>query len=394
MGRQNPSRSLQRELEIFYGGKRCIVTSSSIAEWHHLDDNSANTSFQNLVPLSPNFNLALRDVTKRAADDKILLLPPHLLPDALFHQASLHFVAWEPALAYGCARLAFFISNVYLSQHPDRSLPFTCEAHHFVRHRFNLTLIGDILDRDIYRCLETCEKIGPRTAVGIFQEAAALYSEFGQLSQATELYDAIDSVRRRFKASPVDPARYAAVLRRDATTRGVREGFTPSVKARLAEAIQAIPGDENTQSSVVNTQAWLLLDQTEFREALDLLEPYYKAYRDKIFTPGGNIRAVSVNAWNAAELFRNYVIALTFSRPTRYRERRERALREAEALFDRAGARPFDLRPGFGVRFSDAISSTETTKAKRSQSQRRLPNAIAKSLERVVRLSRTRAGLS
>ena len=188
MARQKLSKNVERELERYYGGKRCIVTKNKSCEYHHIDDDDTNTSFVNLVPLMSTFNSPkLRDARKKQKKSNPVVLPAQLDPEALITQADLHFKQWDIALAYGCARLAYFIGINYLGMNVESCLPYSCAAMYFARHSCNDDLIRDILKRDFMPIANTGQVAsGMRTLM--IKEIAGIYSEKARYKESLGLY--------------------------------------------------------------------------------------------------------------------------------------------------------------------------------------------------------------
>src|SRR4051812_45921413 len=113
MSRKRLSLRIARRLETYFGEKRCVVSGTEHAEYHHLDEDDTNTTFVNLVPLGATFNSpVLRDAKKVSPN---LLIRAELNPNTLLHTAHKHFSVWNVPAAYGCARLAYFIAKLYLA---------------------------------------------------------------------------------------------------------------------------------------------------------------------------------------------------------------------------------------------------------------------------------------
>jgi hypothetical protein len=345
MARQNPSESVKRELEHYYGGKRCVVTKNDACEYHHIDDDDSNTSFVNLVPLKSTFNSPkLRDARKKQKKSEPVVLSSDLDPEALIHRANWHFARWDIALAYGCARLAFFIGMNYLDMNTESRLPYSCAAMYFARHSCNYDLIRDILKRDFMPIAQSGQvSSGMRTL--IIQELAGIYSENGKYKESLRLYQLIpDSIATA--TSEMTAGKFSALLRRKATSIIAEQGSTARSDSLLKDAVDTNPHSENLTASIANTLAWNCLSNRDYRNAMDFLEPIHERYVSKIFTADDYIEPIAITAWNAAEVFHSYGVAASHL-GKKYQTKSDKALAHASQIYRQCGASPITLRPGF-----------------------------------------------
>lgn len=341
--RQSLSRSVKRQLWNYYGGKRCVVTKSENAEFHHIDEDNSNTSFVNLVPVSSTINSPkLRDAQRRSRNSQPVLLAGALAPDALIHQANVHFAEWEVSLSYGCARLAYFIGIKYLSMDEESCLPYSCAAMYFARHTANHALIRDILQRD-FTPIAQRGRVSTRMHALIIQELAGIYSEHGQHTKSLRLYQLIpDSVAA---TSEMTAAKFSALLRRKATAIMAEHGPNATASSLLKEARDTSPHSENLTSSIANTLAWHRLAIRDYRGAMDVLESLHDHYANMIFNPNDEPEPIAITEWNAAEVFHNYAIAAAHL-GGRYKKRSDQAMAHAAKLYQRHGTFPFPIREG------------------------------------------------
>lgn len=337
------SRTTERALRQYFGGKRCIVTGAVLAaQWHHLDDDATNSTFRNLLPVNAAFNLKLRDARRVEARESQSLLPGRLAPDALLYQASLwHAGHWETGLAYGCARLSFYVGRCYLGESPDRSVPRACDALYFARHRFSAILIEDVLARDVLPHV-VGRQIGARTRILVLAQLAGLLSDHGLPKEAALLYERVDA--RSHDQEIAEPVRYAAILRRRAMTAGALGADVREVQAQLTESLDLARGDPNAEVGVATAMAWIYERDGAWSKALDVLTPYYHRYEPNAID--GSVAPCPVNAWNLAEVFSGYASAAAAHSRRPHAPAVTRAASAGEALFARWGPRPYDLTPG------------------------------------------------
>jgi hypothetical protein len=351
--RCRPTDEVRTALAEFYAGPLCVVTDSPLADVradiHHLDDNTTNCSFPNLIPLIHHHNDYLGKVAQAARRDRDVGDLGILEPDQLMNRARSRFDLWRSGSAYGCARLAYWIATRYKCDNFEHTIRFACNAFYFCRHRQGLDsrydLIRDVLQRDLIPAVEKAQSISADAALAILQDIAGIYAEHGHVVEAEALYGQMDRLLQQPTFIHHDRKRHAAILRKEATIAGTRDGLIADVKARLREATALAPSDPNVHANVVNTEAWLLIDAGRFRDAVELLEPLYLEYKDKLLARDGKtVLPAALTAGNAAELMLNYATALARARIGRLAERRRRALDIAVALFTFAGSRAYTLR--------------------------------------------------
>lgn len=346
MTRRDPPAHMVESLRHFYAGPfgplRCVVTNEA-AELHHLDDNDSNTVAENLVPISADLNKHLHAIRLEAqAGNPRLLLQAVVEPKYLAAHAATRFAVWDVGPAYGAARLACFVSSYQGADVFERArLGF--QALYYVRTRREYAFILDTLNRDILPAIYADGPVpGDIVAQGL-RDFAGMYSECGFLDEADALYDVLDRLPR-----PNDDDEWqASLVRRLATTTAARHGLSDRATALLREAEQILRSSTNIAASVANTKAWVLIQQGDFGKALDLLEPLVRDLEHAVFRPAKGIVPASMTPWNAAELFRNYSVALAGARPGNVSKRLRRANAHAADLYHRIGAKAFELRGGF-----------------------------------------------
>jgi tetratricopeptide (TPR) repeat protein len=101
--RIKPTQQQRKELFEFYGDG-CVVCGpmdKNKLDIAHIDDNSRNTVFENLLPLRSDLNQALSRSKEKSKPD----LPDELQPISLSAKAMIHFRNGHYAAAYGCNRL-------------------------------------------------------------------------------------------------------------------------------------------------------------------------------------------------------------------------------------------------------------------------------------------------
>ncbi|MGH8222163.1 MAG: hypothetical protein ACREQZ_04240 [Woeseiaceae bacterium] len=330
-----------------YCGFECAATGLPWEELHHLDDDRNNTRAGNLVPVTQAINRELFIARNSADRGERPLLPNELAPRQLWLRSQMLFWQWKLGPAYSSARLGYFVSKNLLKEVAEQALPLACQALYITRYRLDYELMLDVLDQDILRTLRT-EKLSEKTRALLIREVAGLFAEHGLSGNAAEVYERLGARERRC----FDAREQAGLLRREATAAGAVHGNYRRSAELLDEALGLAGGEANLAASVLNSKAWLALAAARPADAMELLEPVIAEYRKMIFPRGARRsaagpRPVAVTAWNAAELFHNYAIAVSHCRPRDFRRRRARALADARAIYSQTGAKPYEILPEF-----------------------------------------------
>jgi len=366
------SPQVLRQLHEYYGGKRCVVLNEPMSvDWHHLDDDDTNSTFENLVPLSRDFNLNLRDVR----DHPDTPLDPRLDPEILLARARLHFAAWEPALAYGAARLAKFIASQYLHWEIERLAGLLSAVLYFVRTRTNYHLIQDVIMRDLMPAA-TSGRLSARSRGAILRELANLLADHGYANEALQLYCIVDVLQ---PVNPSDARDLAAFLRRKYMAFGAASGWSHQREAEAAyrDAL-AMDGGENLKVSVANSRAWTYLDSGDAHRAYETLHPLFVRYRRTVFSPTGAPKPVNVTAWNIAELMHGFAIASFAAKGKAGLALGRQAFRNSTRLFTQCGLRPYVVRSGYLDVDANVRGQYEYLEHEKLPSRGPLPTQLAK----------------
>jgi hypothetical protein len=316
------------------------------SNWHHLDDNAANSAYVNLVPVGSGINIALRDARREMRTGRVPVLSlGELAPEALLAQASVWHARWETGLAYGCARLSHYVARAYLKESPNHTLACACDAFYYARHRFDDRLLEDILARDILPLLEDARAptILAKDTVGlILTQLAGICSEFGLPESAAEIFTMADRIS--ISSGSASAVREAALLRRRAMVSGIIGAPRREVNAQLDESVALASGNPNAELSVVTTRAWLMQRDEDWKAIVGLLEPFYEQHRPVVCDQ--RLRASAVTAWNLSELFYAHGTALALLKSRAASRKAVEVMANAELRFEHGGARPYELVPG------------------------------------------------
>lgn len=142
-----------RALRAFYGGKRCVVTSGvgSTIDYHHLDEDSKNWTFENVVPLERGLNGAIetdRSGSRPGIKKWGRALPENLSSRSLLRVVQRHLDSGYYPGAYGCSRLSSFIA-CYHERDFETSVDSATQAIYSARPTGHLCLADDSLNRNI-----------------------------------------------------------------------------------------------------------------------------------------------------------------------------------------------------------------------------------------------------
>lgn len=301
--RKKPDKATYVKLHRFYGGKYCVIDGKGNTDWHHLDDDESHSKFINLIPIGRDYNLRLRDVAKPDAQATLL---SKLEPYNLLKNAQILIDDWKPARAYACARLASFVSSKYLRLDSTHRVKFICQSLYCARHTLQYELVDDVLDRDVEPILQT-PKLDQNSRHQLLLELTGLLVDHGKHVDATELFQSIAEVAKKELLS-TDALRHASIVRREAGSIIANEGkLTVNTLAMLDEAGKIMP-HANVQASILNSKAWGLVNNGEYRKALSLLEPVVPYYLKKA------LAQVDLDApWDGSqsEMLKNFPISLS-----------------------------------------------------------------------------------
>ena len=370
----------------YFGGKRCVVRGEEEnTNWHHLDDDVANRSYANFVPVGSGINLALRDARRETGSGEVpVLRMGELAPDALLAQASVWHARWETGLAYGCARLAHYVANAYLKESSDRVLSCACDAFYYARHRFDERLLEDVLLRDILPKVETARAAATITVatVGlILTQLAGICSEFGLPMHAAEIFEAAD--RKSTGSGSPSALREAALLRRRAMVSGTLGAPRGEVDAELRESVSLASGNPNAELSVMTTRVWLLQRDENWFAIANLLEPFYERHRR--LDPGQKLRASTMTAWNLSELFYAYGTALALLESPRSSRKAKEVMTNAQLQFEQSGARAYEIVPGHRRMIEARLASAGTAPPHLSCAGRPMSRSLEALVKRTFR---------
>lgn len=199
-GRTRPSAEGERVLRMLFGGKRSVAKGGKgEVHWHHLNHLNNDTRIWNFVPLRASYNSELLARLEKKylhhGDVGLTSYPARLSSDALHAQAELYSHEGLTGLAYGCARLAFWLIELNARSAGgmclDRELCFktAVQTLGFARNTCEPTLIEDVLHQDI---LPLTHSVMPADVVlRLIRELASILAEFDRRDWAGELFNRV-----------------------------------------------------------------------------------------------------------------------------------------------------------------------------------------------------------
>jgi len=304
--RKNISGTLLRELKAFYKGRRCVISKNDAnTDWHHLDENSSNTTFVNLVPICRDYNNLLEQYRRfELKIDSLKGCDPDFSPESIICKSRHYFLCGEVALAYGCARLASWMCRRYSSlfQQEENHIQYSLRAMYYARHSAKQNLMIDIIERDFIPYVQT--SISSNEKIQLLEEMASIYQEYGCNEKAKDLFDLINSK----KISICTEGKYlqeTRFLRRSAIINIQEISNISDALDKLKEA-DKYAKDSNTKVGIMNAIAWAKMSTNNAIPAIDILKPII----DKIFTQDGLPNTLLVAPWNAIETLLTYNGAL------------------------------------------------------------------------------------
>lgn len=305
-----------KQLEAFYGGKFCVVRSNNYqqhpAEWHHLDDNSKNDHFANIVPIHRQLNTWCRDVHNELKIDAHLIRLPtsELRPDILQSSAIVHFADWNIPRAYGCARLASFVARRYLDWPIEVRIEYALQAAFYARHCRNYYLIYDVYVRDVIPDLYHLDSISSVLAASLFNELGDTFSDSGLACEACRMYEIALGFGKNAQQSRFRPFRFSSRLRKSTLVHGITNYDLISTKKNLKYSLDEAPNDECQETNVTNALATVFLHYGYNKEARDVLELLVMRYKNKLIDGFGNLKPKPPSAQTMVDLFQLYAASV------------------------------------------------------------------------------------
>ena len=198
--RQRISPLLRERVLQFYGGA-CVLTNAPISgsDLHHLDENNANSVFENLIPLSAELNEAI-ERNKHG----LHAAHPRLSPEAISSEAGNRYDNNQFQQAYACNRLGAFLCKQQYSQ-PDMALKFSARALHSVRAINNLALAEDAIRRTIIPILiDERDTLDWEGKALLALELGSYFRDYGRLREAGNWLDICENlIDRERRDSPL-----------------------------------------------------------------------------------------------------------------------------------------------------------------------------------------------
>ena len=293
------SNALLRKLKLFYKDKRCVLTKSIFnVDWHHLDENHANTCFQNLIPLSRDYNNLLeqyRRIEKNKYNDWYGY-DPSFSPESMVFTSRHFYMQGEVALAYGCARLASWLVRLYPSifGRYKNHLIYSLEAMKSARHSGEQELIKDIIGRDF---IPYIDKFRIAEKLQLLEEAASIFQEYGDYVNAKEIFDILNT-------------KYKTYIKRDALETQIRLLRRSAIlhlqeHDKLLDALAMLKmardnngaSDTNRLAGIINSTAWTYMSLEQVDKAIESLDEVM----ERAFKSDGLHNSLFVGPWNAFE---------------------------------------------------------------------------------------------
>lgn len=299
--RKNPGPTLERDLLRFFHGKQCVITADDGADWHHLDENNANTEFVNLIPLKHELNVILGGLDRRKVTE-VWSARLELKPDYLIYTAMTHYYKWRVWLAYGCARMAVFIGKKYAKSPSIDLASYAQRCLWYSRHRSEQRLFEDVLRRDLLPIVDA-NALGTINVVSVVHECASLLSEFGKPDLAEQALDRLDTAAPgwRLHMAQYQP-RLSGILRREALVNFGRAGNADITAGLLRDSADAAGQDLAGRVGAANATAWTHFVRGEHAKAAESLDPFLDGCLDQMVNGPSSVRPIAIPLAMAAEL--------------------------------------------------------------------------------------------
>ena len=179
---------------------RCVVTEREGPHWHHLDENTKNWDYRNIVPLDASLNSSYE--TRRNKKIEFELEPSQL--ESIGYK---HYKAGYYAQGYACARIGSFLMSppthrkdipLTFRLDPSKSLVFASLALLQLRAISALPLAIDTLQRNIIPILENSldkkNNITKHAASRVLIEIGSYYRDFACPEEALNCCNVADNL--------------------------------------------------------------------------------------------------------------------------------------------------------------------------------------------------------
>lgn len=263
--------SLERRLRNYYGYQTCVVDGEADgdSEWIALDENTANISFGNLIPLSRRHRL--RPAGHRSwqwSSEVRYRFSVDLTAENLLHQSRKHFHQGSPSLAFGCARLGECLamrSPDDFEAQEDDGWAFLTQCIFYLPYRLDIELLQVLLHR-ICTWVDATPYCPRVRRTSLLLALANLYQDMSDWKRADQLYELV--LREDLLAMP-----RAATIRR----RTIGGYFGPISRAEFSRAfdeVDSLRTPADFRLSVAIAKSWWFIQNDEPGLALQLMEPF------------------------------------------------------------------------------------------------------------------------
>jgi hypothetical protein len=268
-----------RSAEIFFKGKICVVRGTDAGvDWHHLDENSSNWFFENIIPIEKTNNGQI-EIHRR--DSPRQLLPEDCEPRVLEIAGSNNYQKARFHRAYGCTRLAGFL---YLNHEKDPNAALRCASLCLVSTRpviatGGLDLAVDVLRRSVREVVADprhLRQVDIGTKAMVIAEAGSWFIGCGDARTTQAMHQvALDLMSKQESVRALNPGELLAKARMLQHLGISAVGANPRDAAWYFQAANEIFESRNAQSPINSNMYWEavgLLKDSKVAAAIEKIE--------------------------------------------------------------------------------------------------------------------------
>ncbi|MGW4866306.1 hypothetical protein [Streptomyces chartreusis] len=275
--RKKPGLNVRNRLRATYGSeyaeKCCVITGDfDGVDWHHIDENPINSTFENLIPVKGYINQVTFEDYRRASAARDLINRPWT-PIDLLRSSERWFHEGKPCLGYGAARIASRLVLNYLPLFMEYWPPATTisQSISMARHAGNDDLIADTIARDLLPISRSREgqTFSRPDRIKLLIQLAATCEDFMDLQTANTILSEVMEITSKSEDNPADVLR---LYRRQAMGYTAKDARLDDAVSLLKDAQQIAAGVERDRYfSTTNALAWVALRRGDIGSAVEVL---------------------------------------------------------------------------------------------------------------------------
>lgn len=331
------------ELENFFaepatGEVLCVVTGES-ADWHHLDGDACNNALGNLIPLSPRLSFHIRSLARGALRTNL----PELQPVYLAELARAHFAQWRMASAYACAHLAFYMGEPpFGNETPDLRLQHLSDALSHIRHRFNESIVANLIRHSLLPLVVRLGSLDPRTLFHLTLQLSGILDEGAHFVTAARALSLAERVADRFPSLVFQEGalnRFSLLRRRAQLLmeRAPADKHFDYLAKQAEEETLHNPNLPLTLQIIVTHRWFRQATPDASRKTYESLMPLVARLNDVVFSTSDLTKPPQVDSANLAALLISSAVAASHVHPGGWEESAREMLAKAKRICRETG---------------------------------------------------------